>query len=67
MDITDKDGLWKVTETTITNRITNEVRIVKNIPQASTIAFMDYTTFLRRCEIGFNTGSWPVKHWKDKD
>jgi hypothetical protein len=59
MDITDKDNLWRITYHSITNLITNEVRLVKNIPKGSTISYMNYNLFIRSCEIAFNTGEWP--------
>lgn len=64
MNITDQDGLWKITDGCITNRTTNELRRVKNIPSGHEIAYMDYKKFLRKCEIAFNTGEWPQTHWK---
>lgn len=64
MDITDKDGLWRITDGHITNRTTNEMRPVKNIPRGNEIAYMDYDKFMRKCGIAFNTGKWPPTHWK---
>ena len=59
MNITDKDGLWKIEYRSITNLKTNELRSVTNIPTASTISYMNYNLFLRNCQIAFDTGRWP--------
>lgn len=60
MDITDADGLWRVTYHHIENRKTNELRRVKDIPSTDALAYMPYETFLRKCEVAFNTGKWPT-------
>jgi hypothetical protein len=62
MDITDKDGLWRIKYHTIENRKTGKVRTVKNIPRASTIAYMTYAVFLKKCEAAFKTGVWPTDY-----
>jgi hypothetical protein len=63
MDITDKDGLWRITDGQIENRKTGEVRKLKNTPNAHDIAFMSYDLFMSKCSTAFTTGEWPKTHW----
>lgn len=58
MNITDADGLWRITDGQIESRKTGKVRQVGGIP-ANSLASMDYRAFLHGCNIGFNTGHWP--------
>lgn len=70
MNITDEDGYWMITDHTITNRKTGEVRKYKvpfENPERRTLAHaiggMSYDTFLRKCAAAFFTGEWPVTRW----
>ena len=62
MNITDADGLWRITSGEIENRTTGEVRRVVNLPSGNAIAYMPYSTFLRKCQIAFDTGEWPEEY-----
>ena len=64
MNITDVDGKWKLADGGITNRKTNEYRRLAQMPSANVIAFMNYNTFMRKCQVAFDTGSWPKTSWK---
>jgi hypothetical protein len=59
MNITDRDCLWRLKDNTIENRKTKEIKILKNPPNANTIAYMNYRAFLQNCRIAFKTGIWP--------
>jgi len=59
MSITDKDGLWRLTDRCIENRRTGEVKVVHNMPSANSIALMAYSAYLRGCQVAFQTGEWP--------
>ena len=63
MNITDKDGLYKLTVGHITDLQTNETRPVSNMPSANAIAYMDYDTYIRKCGEAFHSGEWPITHW----
>ncbi len=64
MDITDKDGLWRLTHGHIENRKTKEIKAIKDMPTADSIACMPYKSYLRKCSIAFATGEWPKTYWK---
>lgn len=63
MNITDADGKYKLTHGHITNLATGETKAVRNMPDASTIAHMDYNTYIRKCGIAFNSSEWPMTNW----
>jgi len=60
MNITDKDGLFKLEAHNITNLKTNELRSVSGIPNGNAIAYMDYNLYIRNCSTAFHTGQWPA-------
>jgi hypothetical protein len=62
MNVTDKDGLWRVTQGFIENRKTGEIRTLEHTPSANALAYMNYDKFLAKCQIAFNIGTWPVTH-----
>lgn len=59
MDITDADGLWRITDRQIENRKTGEIKRLNRTPSANTIAHMPHKKFLSECAIAFATGKWP--------
>ena len=64
MNITDADGLWRLTDGRIENRKNGEVRRVSDMPPGNVIAYMDYNVFIRKCGVAFESGKWPMTHWK---
>lgn len=63
MNITDKDGLYRLERGQITNLRTNTTVSVGNMPSANTIAYMNYNTYIRKCGEAFNSGEWPMTNW----
>lgn len=63
MNITDQDGLWRLTDNCITELATGNSRSVV-LPSAFVLGSMDYSVYLRKCRVAFNTGVWPKTHWK---
>lgn len=62
MNITDADGLWRLTPGKIENRKTGEVHNMDK-RDASHITSMPYGEFLRKCAVAFHTGVWPKTYW----
>lgn len=58
MNITDKDGKWRLEQGLITNMKTGEVRVLKNTPDPKHVASMPYADYMRRTENAFRTGTW---------
>ena len=63
MNITDGDGLWRITPHQIENRKTGEIKRLTITPSADRIAYMNYELFLRKCAEAFRTGVWPKTNW----
>lgn len=63
MNITDKDGKYRLEHGQITDLHTNITVSVDNMPSANTIAYMDYNTYIRKCGEAFNSGGWPMTNW----
>jgi hypothetical protein len=63
MNITDKDGLWRLSDGGITSLKTGEFKLIKDLPHADALAYMDYAKYMRKCRVAFETGQWPMTHW----
>ena len=59
MNITDKDGMWRLKDGCIENMKTGEIRAIPNMPSASYIAYVNYRVYMRECRVAFETGRWP--------
>jgi hypothetical protein len=64
VDITDKYGKWRLTYCQIEKLETGEIRRLKQMPCTNTIAVMPLAEYMRKMEIAFNTGEWPMTEWK---
>jgi len=59
MNITDKDGMWRLKDGCIEDMKTGEIRVIPNMPSGIYIANISYSKYMRECRIAFGTGRWP--------
>ena len=66
LDVTDAKGNWRLFYCTnangyfLTNRKTNETRILDGPPNDHDVSHGTENQFIRQCKVAFETGSWPA-------